>query len=68
MENMILGLYVSYHLIVHYVFEVLVIFTKVVIHCFYQFNELLDHIKFDHGYTASSPPVVNVSVITSFIY
>ncbi|XP_043700605.1 E3 ubiquitin-protein ligase UPL4 isoform X1 [Telopea speciosissima] len=23
-------------------------------------NELLDHIKFDHGYTASSPPVMNL--------
>ena len=30
-------------------------------------NELLDHIKFDHGYTASSPPVVNVSRIFSFL-
>ncbi|KAJ6864878.1 hypothetical protein NC651_035445 [Populus alba x Populus x berolinensis] len=26
---------------------------------FWAFNELLDHIKFDHGYTASSPPIVN---------
>ncbi|KAH7513016.1 hypothetical protein FEM48_Zijuj12G0151700 [Ziziphus jujuba var. spinosa] len=24
------------------------------------FNELLDHIKFDHGYTASSPPVISL--------
>ncbi|KAJ7977013.1 E3 ubiquitin-protein ligase UPL4 [Quillaja saponaria] len=24
------------------------------------FNELVDHIKFDHGYTASSPPIVNL--------
>ncbi|KAM7255077.1 hypothetical protein ACFE04_020318 [Oxalis oulophora] len=24
------------------------------------YNELLDHIKFDHGYTASSPPIVNL--------
>lgn len=24
------------------------------------FNELLDHIKFDHGYTVSSPPIVNL--------
>ncbi|MCE3052106.1 E3 ubiquitin-protein ligase upl4 [Datura stramonium] len=23
-------------------------------------NELLDHIKFDHGYTANSPPVINL--------
>ncbi|XP_020579574.1 E3 ubiquitin-protein ligase UPL4 [Phalaenopsis equestris] len=23
------------------------------------FSELLDHVKFDHGYTASSPPVIN---------
>lgn len=30
-------------------------------------NELLDHIKFDHGYTASSPPVVNLlSIIREF--
>ena len=29
-----------------------------------QFNELLDHIKFDHGYTASSPPVVNVGALS----
>lgn len=27
---------------------------------FWNSNELLDHIKFDHGYTASSPPVVNL--------
>lgn len=25
-----------------------------------QMNEVLDHIKFDHGYTSSSPPVENV--------
>ncbi|KAA8516515.1 hypothetical protein F0562_016979 [Nyssa sinensis] len=25
-----------------------------------QSNELLDHIKFDHGYTASSPPIINL--------
>lgn len=24
-------------------------------------NEVLDHVKFDHGYTSSSPPVENVS-------
>ncbi|KAK1562419.1 hypothetical protein Q3G72_011634 [Acer saccharum] len=24
------------------------------------FNDLLDHIKFDHGYTASSPPIVSL--------
>ncbi|XP_039066065.1 E3 ubiquitin-protein ligase UPL4-like isoform X1 [Hibiscus syriacus] len=24
------------------------------------FNELLEHIKFDHGYTASSPPIINL--------
>ncbi|XP_052173032.1 E3 ubiquitin-protein ligase UPL4 isoform X2 [Diospyros lotus] len=23
-------------------------------------NEMLDHIKFDHGYTASSPPIINL--------
>ncbi|GKV30152.1 hypothetical protein SLEP1_g39002 [Rubroshorea leprosula] len=23
-------------------------------------NELLDHIKFDHGYTASSPPIISL--------
>ncbi|GAY52352.1 hypothetical protein CUMW_141130 [Citrus unshiu] len=28
---------------------------------FLAFNDLLDHIKFDHGYTASSPPILNVS-------
>ncbi|KAJ9184255.1 hypothetical protein P3X46_004000 [Hevea brasiliensis] len=27
---------------------------------FWAFNELLDHIKFDHGYTASSPPITNL--------
>lgn len=27
-----------------------------------QINELGDNIKFDHGYTASSPPIVNVSI------
>lgn len=45
----------------HYIYEV-------VVHSLYQFNELLDHVKFDHGYTASSLPIVNVSVLTSFIY
>lgn len=33
-----------------------------------QFNEVLDHIKFDHGYTASSPPVVNVSDTLYFCF
>lgn len=28
-----------------------------------QSGELLDHIKFDHGYTASSPPINNVSIL-----
>ncbi|XP_015944856.1 E3 ubiquitin-protein ligase UPL4 isoform X1 [Arachis duranensis] len=28
--------------------------------CWAQINELADHIKFDHGYTASSPPIVNL--------
>ncbi|WMV44799.1 hypothetical protein MTR67_038184 [Solanum verrucosum] len=27
---------------------------------FWNSNELLDHIKFDHGYTANSPPVLNL--------
>uniref|UniRef100_A0A5B6YR81 HECT-type E3 ubiquitin transferase n=1 Tax=Davidia involucrata TaxID=16924 RepID=A0A5B6YR81_DAVIN len=27
---------------------------------FWTLNELLDHIKFDHGYTASSPPIINL--------
>lgn len=36
---------------------------------FWAFNELLDHIKFDHGYTASSPPVVNLlEIIKEFEY
>ncbi|KAI4369179.1 hypothetical protein MLD38_017656 [Melastoma candidum] len=31
------------------------------------FNELLDHIKFDHGYTGSSPPVINfLEIIQEF--
>ncbi|KAI4349199.1 hypothetical protein L6164_009821 [Bauhinia variegata] len=29
-------------------------------HDSWAFNELADHIKFDHGYTASSPPIVNL--------
>ncbi|KAJ0028429.1 hypothetical protein Pint_35570 [Pistacia integerrima] len=34
-----------------------------------QFNELLDHIKFDHGYTASSPPIINLlEIIKEFDY
>ncbi|KAL6998251.1 E3 ubiquitin-protein ligase upl4 [Sarracenia purpurea var. burkii] len=34
---------------------------------FWTSNELLDHIKFDHGYTASSPPVINLlDVIREF--
>ncbi|KAG5243613.1 E3 ubiquitin-protein ligase [Salix suchowensis] len=38
-------------------------------HEFWAFNELLDHIKFDHGYTASSPPVVNLlEIIKEFEY
>ncbi|XP_044482153.1 E3 ubiquitin-protein ligase UPL4 isoform X2 [Mangifera indica] len=36
---------------------------------FLAFNEVLDHIKFDHGYTASSPPVVNLlEIIKEFDY
>ncbi|KAJ4704835.1 E3 ubiquitin-protein ligase UPL4 [Melia azedarach] len=36
---------------------------------FLAFNELLDHIKFDHGYTASSPPIVNLlEIIQEFDY
>jgi E3 ubiquitin-protein ligase TRIP12 len=26
----------------------------------WDFGKLVDHIKFDHGYTSSSPPVINV--------
>ena len=29
-------------------------------------NEVLDHVKFDHGYTSSSPPVENVGFFFSF--
>ncbi|XP_050227305.1 E3 ubiquitin-protein ligase UPL4 isoform X2 [Mercurialis annua] len=29
-------------------------------HDIWAYNELLDHIKFDHGYTASSPPISNL--------
>ncbi|KAE8702083.1 E3 ubiquitin-protein ligase UPL4 [Hibiscus syriacus] len=36
---------------------------------FNQFNELLEHIKFDHGYTASSPPIINLlEIIQDFEY
>ncbi|CAI0471554.1 unnamed protein product [Linum tenue] len=36
---------------------------------FWSFNELFDHIKFDHGYTASSPPVINLlEIIQEFDY
>jgi hypothetical protein len=32
-----------------------------------QFAKLVDHIKFDHGYTSSSPPVINLlEVIQEF--
>ena len=31
-----------------------------------QFNELLEHIKFDHGYTASSPPIIYVCITCIF--
>ncbi|KAJ4841387.1 hypothetical protein Tsubulata_011558 [Turnera subulata] len=34
---------------------------------FWAFNELLDHIKFDHGYTASSPPIINVCTNLSIL-
>ncbi|KAF5737581.1 hypothetical protein HS088_TW13G00466 [Tripterygium wilfordii] len=38
-------------------------------HDFWAFNELLDHIKFDHGYTASSPPVISLlEIIQEFDY
>ncbi|KAK8457623.1 hypothetical protein SEVIR_3G218600v4 [Setaria viridis] len=29
----------------------------------WDFGKLVDHIKFDHGYTSSSPPVINVSFL-----
>ncbi|GAY52351.1 hypothetical protein CUMW_141130 [Citrus unshiu] len=36
---------------------------------FLAFNDLLDHIKFDHGYTASSPPILNLlEIIREFDY
>ncbi|XVE76239.1 hypothetical protein DITRI_Ditri12bG0156800 [Diplodiscus trichospermus] len=36
---------------------------------FWAFNELLEHIKFDHGYTASSPPIINLlEIIQEFEY
>ncbi|XP_038695808.1 E3 ubiquitin-protein ligase UPL4-like isoform X2 [Tripterygium wilfordii] len=36
---------------------------------FIAFNELLDNIKFDHGYTASSPPVISLlEIIQEFDY
>lgn len=35
-----------------------------IIFAYVQSNDLSDHIKFDHGYTASSPPVVNVSTFS----
>ncbi|KAG7964552.1 hypothetical protein I3843_09G176100 [Carya illinoinensis] len=31
------------------------------------FNELLDHVKFDHGYTASSLPIVNRRAFLQFV-
>uniref|UniRef100_A0A2P2M427 HECT-type E3 ubiquitin transferase n=1 Tax=Rhizophora mucronata TaxID=61149 RepID=A0A2P2M427_RHIMU len=35
----------------------------------WDFNELIDHIKFDHGYTASSPPISNLlEIIREFNY
>lgn len=34
----------------------------------YQVNELGDHIKFDHGYTASSPPIINVSIYVYYTF
>lgn len=33
---------------------------------FLQAETLVDHIKFDHGYTAKSPAIVNVSVFLIF--
>lgn len=34
-----------------------------------QFTELVDNIKFDHGYTANSPPVINVrALLFSFFF
>ncbi|XP_022767412.1 E3 ubiquitin-protein ligase UPL4-like isoform X5 [Durio zibethinus] len=36
---------------------------------FWAFNEVLEHIKFDHGYTASSPPIINLlEIIQEFDY
>ncbi|XVF76511.1 hypothetical protein PTKIN_Ptkin13bG0271900 [Pterospermum kingtungense] len=36
---------------------------------FWAFNDLLEHIKFDHGYTASSPPIINLlEIIQEFGY
>ncbi|GMI80035.1 ubiquitin-protein ligase 4 [Hibiscus trionum] len=38
-------------------------------HHYWAFNELLEHIKFDHGYTASSPPIINLlEIIQEFEY
>lgn len=42
---------------------------QIMLFCFFpeQSDELLDNVKVDHGYTFSSPPVVNVSVILLII-
>lgn len=38
---------------------------KELLWCFWQSGDLFDHIKFDHGYTAGSPPIINVPPLSS---
>lgn len=60
MENRTLGLYV-YRLISLFTFQVIIDSNFVLRNLLVQLNELLDNMKFDHGYTSSSPSIIDVS-------
>lgn len=61
-ENGILGVYVFLNFLVGLKWCWIWMIINLMSFVSSQFTELVDHIKFDHGYTASSPPVLNVSI------
>lgn len=62
MANMSYGMYVCIYLILLCLIDNLLSrqLNPCLLEC--QSDELLDHIKFDHGYTISSPPIINVCI------
>lgn len=61
-ENKIIGMYVPVFCWVMLILFLTILFPYWSL-ALEQFVKLVDHIKFDHGYTSSSPAVINVSLL-----